>query len=71
MNGMIQLIIRNERTIRIQMNAWEREKHNCQLVSDTGATPEGLDLTACSRTPASTPEHTMASWRTRGYGKEC
>ena len=41
------------------------------LMSDTGATLGGLDLTACPRTPASTPEHTMASWRTWGNGKEC
>ena len=46
-------------------------KHNCQSGPDTEATLEGLDLTVCPRTPASTPEHTMASWRTRGNGEEC
>ena len=48
-----------------------KKKHNCQSVLDTGVTLGGLDLTVCPRTPASTPEHTMALWRTRGNGEEC
>ena len=58
MNGMIQLVVGNERTIRDKTECMGRKKHNCQSMSDTGATLEGLDLTACPRTPASTPEHT-------------